>query len=408
MDSDLGAYLAAEAEQRRLAQTVASVMSDFGRDRPRPPQEAPRSGLRIAVAAQGYQSDAGLRMTSELALCRAALLYADHVTLSSPMASMLADVEGARRLPRRQRRELILRLLPEMKPDTGPEMVRAVRELEGHRSKQAVLAMMQLDARLNAVWPELEAELTEMAESSGLVEIRAAQDAELLEIDPLFRPGEESDTDTMMVRLAERLDEMLRGTESFPLFDDAVGDLVRSGLREGLFVSTPRQERRARNAGLAQGFIDLLPSFPGATVDQVIDIREDLRVPLMQFRAAIGALSREVDVEPFTEDFGHEVMDLWTERVAPALTEIDQRIRENSYLRELASQLDIQGMATSGMAVAMSSFADLPQVISLAVGASVGLLNAERARRGEKRAIEKSQFYFLYGTERALSGSGPS
>lgn len=402
MTGDLASQLAAEAERLRLAQTVAEVMSDFGRHSSRQSTATTESGLRIGVAAQSGRGGPSVRMTSELTLCRAALLYADHVTLSSPVASMVADIDGVKHLTKRQRRELILRLLPEMRPDTGPAMVQAVRGLEQRRDKEAVRARMQFDAHLRTVWSELEAKILEIAEGSGLGELRVAMDAGLLELDPLFGPGEDYDADTMVERLVQRLAELLRGADAFPLFDDGVGDLVRSGLQEGLFVVTPSQDRRARNAGLAQGFIDLLPSFPKATVAQVIDIRDELRVPLVRFRQTIGTLSREVDVQAYSEEFGREVLDLWGERVEPALMEIEERVQENTYLRELAGQLDVPGMATSGVAVAMSSFADLPQVVSIAVGASVGLINAERARRAERSAIEKSQFYFLYQGERDL------
>lgn len=402
MSEDLAAHLAAEADRLRLAQTVAEVMADFGRRPSRQLAAGPESGLQIGVAAQSNQNRGSVRLTSELDLCRAALLYADRVRLSSPVASMVADIEGVRDLTRHQRRELILRLLPDMKPDTGPSIVQAIREVEQRRGPEAVRTKMQLDARLRTTWPEIEAKLVELAEDSGLGELRAAMGTGLLELDPMFQPGEEFDADTMMERLVARLSELLQGTDVFPLFDDDVGGLVRSGLQEGLFVSTPTQERRARNAGLARGFIDLLPSFPRASVDEIIDIRQELRDPLVRFRATIGILSREVEIEAYSDEFGQEVQDLWCERVAPALIEIEERVRENSYLRELAGQLDVPGMAASGVGVAMSSFADLPQVVSLAVGASVGLINAERARRDTRKSIERTQFYFLYRSEQSL------
>jgi hypothetical protein len=79
------------------ARTVADAVlaqqtAKDGRERRRAELDAPAHGVRIAILT-GPGSDVAGLLSSEIRLCKAALLYGDAVTLYSPNALMLGSVE---------------------------------------------------------------------------------------------------------------------------------------------------------------------------------------------------------------------------------------------------------------------------------------------------------------------------
>ena len=78
-----------------------------------------------------------------------------------------------------------------------------------------------------------------------------------------------------------------------------------------------------------------MPAFPQASISDVLDIRDRLRPPLAQFRAAMVEIERLVDSAAHEEGFRAEVQEVFVEKVAPALQEIEERIKDDRYLRQL-------------------------------------------------------------------------
>jgi hypothetical protein len=108
--------------------------------------------ITIAAAPGG-----GLGLDHEIRLIKCGLLYADHVTLCSPKASMLLAVEGLKKLTIAEQVALVTQIAPILRPDeaegfltlgAGYEQLRRGRNL----SREALLMRGQIESRIRSAW----------------------------------------------------------------------------------------------------------------------------------------------------------------------------------------------------------------------------------------------------------------
>jgi hypothetical protein len=78
--------------------------------------------VRIAIVT-GPGSDVPGLLSTEIRLCKAALLYGDAVTLYSPNALMLGSVEQLATADTKARIDFMRVVMPVLDPEQGPELV---------------------------------------------------------------------------------------------------------------------------------------------------------------------------------------------------------------------------------------------------------------------------------------------
>jgi hypothetical protein len=234
--------------------------------------------VRIAVmTGPGPEVSLG----KEIRLCRAALLYGDAVTLYSPNALMLASVEQLGTATADERIELLRALVPIIQPEAGPALNETLDQVmrlrrARRRTPEELQLVMRLEHMLKREWQGIEETAAQMLESAGAHELIPAMRSGLLELHPLVEANSDMSGDSVVESLAARAGEVLADGTMYPLLDDAMGDFVRAGLSEGLFEVLPKAGIHARQAGAAAGFFEMLPSFPLARIDEVLDIRREL------------------------------------------------------------------------------------------------------------------------------------
>jgi hypothetical protein len=178
-----------------------------------------------------------------------------------------------------------------------------------------------------------------MWDEGGGAELDRALDAGLLTIDPVVggNPADDvrllrnlimaalgrEDDDIFLPAFVARLDAIVADRSVYPLFDSMVAAVVRERASELLIELNTTTTRRGKKASIAPGLMEAMPSFPNATISEVIDIRSELETPLLRFRGAIVEMERMIASASFEPDFQGEVDDLYAERVAPALVEIN-------------------------------------------------------------------------------------
>jgi hypothetical protein len=150
-----------------------------------------------------------------------------------------------------------------------------------------------------------------------------------------------------------------------------------------------------------------LPTFPEASVDEVLDIRSDLSPALTRFRSAMVTLSKDFTSPAWETGFADEVHDAWVESVQPAVDEIDSAVRENKSLLTLASDFTgtVKG-ASAGLAIVGAGTVSHDNPVALAggvVSATGALLETLRRHTTGAREIRMQPFYFLYALNRKLS-----
>lgn len=225
----------------------------------------------------------------------------------------------------------------------------------------------------------------------------------------------EDDSSDIAARYFARVKRTLTIQDTYPLFDAVTNNLVKLGVEAGIFSPTSSARRRGRDASLTNGLFGRLPNFENADTSEILGIRTELRSPLQRFRQGIREISDDIDTAPEDPQFELEIEDAWITTVAPAISEIEERVAENSSLREkvrrvVSDPASLTGtVAGTGIAIAAGPAFAVPSAVSLMLSSTAGLaslavaaLRTDLAERSESTEIAKTQFYFLYGANAAL------
>src|SRR6266540_3766694 len=128
---------------------------------------------------------------------------------------------------------------------------------------------------------------------------------------------DDRDTDATVSGWIGLLKGLLQDPTTRLLFDDGVGDLVRSLVAEGHVLPHQLTIKHAGEAAVGSGLVARLPALPEAPVDELLDLRQDLGPPLTRYRAAVSRLADKLAFRAFDSEFAAEIDDLWTRDVAP-------------------------------------------------------------------------------------------
>lgn len=352
----------------------------------------------------------GISVEQEVRLLKPALLYADRVTLLSPSAAMLGAAEAVGHMDEPALIEFVRSVAPSINPSSlaAFELYDQLQRTN-RRSRDQIIALGQFRAMVRQMAKEWQEKVSELQASAGVPELAPAVEAGLLIVDPLVEDGEGDDV--LFNGYLNKLNLLMRDAEAYPLFDDATGDLVRAGVAEGLFEMGVQAREHAKRAAAASDFISRAPTFPQATISEILDIRGELTKPLSRFRGAVAELARKVESAAHDDDFGAEVQLLYEAEVEPALAELGELVGSNSYLRQLtnAGYGSVDKMVGGGsiLALGLMKLATLPPLaaasvaVASAVGGVVGSAALSSAQAAEN--VEGHKLYFLYREYELLS-----
>jgi hypothetical protein len=170
-------------------------------------------------------------------------------------------------------------------------------------------------------------------------------------------------------------------------------------------------KRGGKQAGTATDYIARVPAFPEATVAEVLDIRSELKKPLVRFRLAIADLSRKIESAAQDEDFEAEVSEVFAAEVEPALLELQELAESNTYLQQLLGRLGSDAKALIGgstmLSIGLIGMADLSAVVAASVSTGAALTTAAAeaavARHRQRDDVERDRLFLLYRTQELLA-----
>jgi hypothetical protein len=336
------------------------------------------------------------------------------VTLYSPTASLFASTAGVGEMSEAQ----LLAFLREVVPIVDAQAVVALDAYEQlkHRkgkTRDEMQAMLHMKRMLREFAEDWTGKVEELLTNAGADELVPAIEAGLVTIDPLVRKRDVSD-DALFNAYIIRLRELMKTGHAYPLLDDQTGDLVRAAVNEGAWELGAAAKRRGKQVTGASRFMERMPTFPEASMAEILDIRERLRPPLVRFRAAMIEIERLMDAAAHDQEFEEEIADLYLEKVAPSLQEIDEAMQDDKYLRHLAGALvgDAKSFVSGGLSLAVAMFAQVPNLVAVATGVGVGAATAGvqaawNSSQG-KREVERHQLFFLYKLGSLLQVGSPS
>jgi hypothetical protein len=389
--------------------------------------------FRMVVAANPGPS---INVAPELELVKAALLYGDKVTLISPLTTMLLRVEGLQRFGPRQQLELMRRVVPVLAPDQVAAFERGIPEI--NRLLRPAVTPGRLgdqflrEAVLQGLAPYLHL-LSEAAErlaaGAGIDQLARARREGLVEIERAD-PGDEIDllasclisaklhqsgqrqenphSHRLIETFVDRLSKHLSSGKKYLIFDRPIADLTEAAIREGIFTPAKGPTGFCAQAMTASGLMGRLPTFPTATVDEVLDIRSELAPSLNRFRSAMVTTAKTFTSQPWQADFEDEVQNAWVETVHPALEQIETSVRDNRSILNLAAGVSATTTAAwSGLMVVAAGLGHHGDVLEALGGAgalavAAPLLKALRDRTDANRTVRMQPFYFLYDVNRSL------
>jgi hypothetical protein len=220
------------------------------------------------------------------------------------------------------------------------------------------------------------------------------------------KPNDQTHTDQMVGTFLGKLSDHLSGGKEYLVLDEQIADLTRSAIEAGVFKPASGPAGRSAQTMTASGLMARLPTFPDATVDEILDIRAELTPALAQFRAAMVGLSKDFKEPAWATGFEDQVQDAWVESIHPAIEEIDESVQANKSLLAFASDLTggvkgaLPGLAILGAGTAGHDSGQ--QAVGAALTATGTLLEAVRGRRDTAQKIRMQPFYFMYSLNRVL------
>lgn len=371
-------------------------------------------------------------------LIKPAVLYADRVMIHSPTAALLQAVTEFAELthPADQLAAIIevARQAPTALPlDFDPEAAEGLEAfLRMSPQQKAVFrrltdagdqlsALDEMVAGISRIWEEqMPGVIEQILEGTGSSDLIAAIRAGAVEVAPLggrtptdhlsqtviaaTTPQADREPDPMFDGFLETIVEVVSGSTGFPLLDpDAVG-LVQSMERESVVVFGGSTAARSSEVDAATRFMAYLPYFSQMPLDEVLDLRGELRPPLARFRNEMVKLSRDF-ARPIDQSFVADVEDAWRQRVAPALADIREALAEHGLLREVASVArgDVARLFSEAggvMAASHANLVSLSDFVTVAAAAAVPALHtlgkAVNERLDARRDVQKQGFYFLH------------
>jgi hypothetical protein len=391
------------------------------------------------VAATG--GNGTIDVTSELQLAKAGMLYGDDVTLISPSTTALMRLEGMRSMSVPDLLEIVTRTSSSLEgregiDDSDLHQIVANRDLlemalplldvmgdpPGGEEAQAIREGL---AGVNTQIAEV---VDNLSNASGLSELRRARESRLVRIEEADggdafdliansirsaaaqQAGQDLDSDyseTWVQAFLDRLKLVLESRDRYLLLDESLAAVLHEAIALGRLRIADQTARRSTQVTAAASLMGRIPSFPGATVDEVIDIRRNLDPSLARFRTAMADVAKDFTTSPWEQGFGDEADALWTEMVYPAIDEITDSIRADRGLLELAQlTVDPASDVWPGIIIlASGSVAHMP-LLTLTGGALTvlkPLIAVMSSLRDNSNSVRVRPFYFLYDLERTLT-----
>ena len=360
-------------------------------------------------------------LSQEMSYVKSALLYADQVTLISPLAYLFHQFTDEKNsFDEKSVIKLFYKILPLFKdsdPITYQNFFPAVTELSRIvNSKQYRSLSFSRKLMIKSQLKQYSQDLSEAMFSyignenaSDLASLIKHGQVKIEKFDNSI-----ADVDKCVYEYYKKLKVALKS--SYPLFDEQSNELMKAALESNIINVSPIDKRKIMHAGLADNYIQRLPSFSEASVDELVDIKAELFQPLTRFRSKMLNYSNSLQSMPWDDNFEQECDLLYDKEIAPALLEIEECTKDASFVKNLGKRfftdegfLKSTGGLVLGVAAggAISSFNDAlstEQGMIAAGGAFVAskIASAFIEYKEQKKAIERKELYFYYKAGKKL------
>ena len=350
----------------------------------------------------------------ELQYVKSALLYADKVTLISPLVYLYTQLSTrGNRFDEKALIRILNYVLPLCEEETetyrqGKSVIDQMSAIVFSKQYKAIPMTRKLELRkiLNDAAKLIDDRLLQMIGAE-----QSHQLNDLLRSDKLIlKKFEHSLADTN--GCVSEYFEMLKASvhDTFPLFDEVSNNLMALAVKSRIIRLSDTDCRKITHAGVSDNIIHRLPSFDSASVDEILDIRKELTNPLVRFRSKMLEYSDNIQAMPWDKDFTDECTILYEKEITPAILEIEERTKATGFVKNLAKSVITDGnflKSTVGLAVGIAA-AGVISPFRVAVSADAAIIATGGAWAVQKiattyeechkakRETEKNDLYFYY------------
>ncbi|GHU75038.1 hypothetical protein AGMMS49992_18170 [Clostridia bacterium] len=343
----------------------------------------------------------------ELQYVKAALLYADAITIVSPTIDIFALVSNFD--PQSSYNhvrvvfEKVISILSRIGSDEDKALIQRIRKTRidgGHIEDVISEAEMRIICSYVSNYFDRLLDLNQHRELKWLLSNKN------IHIQRFFTQQYDEELLT-----AEHLRYVQRAiSSSYPILD-SLTNMMMGKLGSDMVVDiSDTKKSEYRHGALVNDFIQRLPSFETSSFDEIIDIRSELSNAVTRFRSKTLKYTRSIQEIPWSNDFSIEATLLFDSEVSPAIYEIEEMTKENSFIKNLRSKIFSDKDTLSvlgGLAVGISAAGVLQSATSAIVaGGGAVLLSKIMQTISEyvqtRDVIRKKDLYFYYRAAKKL------
>ena len=374
-------------------------------------------GLDFTVAI----TPSATNIDRELQYIKSALLYADSITLISPVAylftklGMLDDAKDIHSVIRML--DYSLPLIKDQRPDLYSQATTAIRQLK------QILKNKKYRLLPKATKMEFQNTLYEFAQNVDDAMVPFIGERQSKELEKLIKAGrvqlqkfehDLTDFGGLAIEYYKHVNEAVKTT--YPLFDEQSNNLLELAVRSKLVRLNEVEQRKITHAGASDNIIQRLPAFETASIDEILDIRKELEDPLVRFRGKMLSYTQDIQLMPWDEDFQSECSILYEKEITPAVLEISELTQENSILKNLGEEFVSDGQfmkSAGGLIVSIAAAGVIPSLTD-AISTDVSIIGTAAAfgatkvaaaynkYASKKKEIEKKDMFFYYKAGKML------
>lgn len=188
--------------------------------------------------------------------------------------------------------------------------------------------------------------------------------------------------------------------EYYTLFDSSLFDTVDRAVKE---LTVLHNKGKYKHAGFVKEVIPTLPDFDRASLDEIVDIKRELKEPLERFRREVYSFVGKINFLPWEKDFKEECKSIYMTTMKDSVDEIRELTKTTSILKNIALNLaDLSATELIGGITASVLAGDYWAIAaSLFAGGKVVRETAEYLKR--LKEAKENHMYFYYAAGKKLS-----
>lgn len=133
--------------------------------------------------------------------------------------------------------------------------------------------------------------------------------------------------------------ETIKHRKAYPLFDNVSANVISNVTDAKILDFSKMDKEMIRHAGVAHNILSTLPTLESASVDEILDFKRSMRVPLDNFRIAIYKFTEKINSMPWDDDFCYECIKLYDTEVIPRINELNELSSETSVLKNFGKRV---------------------------------------------------------------------